>query len=191
MADIKHVGKLKASGAKVVVAYRTIPGDSKSAVVIETAKIDPLDHDALMKVVESNEGQTAFELYEVLQRNLAPNSEVMLNKFHTGGFMKKVPTDAIEMTPNTTTSIQLDELNKIIAKQRGVGIDDLAVTPSNTAAPTQVAQSQMSSASKEQPLSDEKLAANLRSDADRLYKEAARLRAEAEELAPTTKKKSK
>jgi len=65
------------------------------------------------------------------------------------------------------------------------------VTPSNTAAPTQVAQSQMSSASKEQPLSDEKLAANLRSDADRLYKEAARLRAEAEELAPTTKKKSK
>jgi hypothetical protein len=49
----------------------------------------------------------------------------------------------------------------------------------------------MSSASKEQPLSDEKLAANLRSDADRLYKEAARLRAEAEELAPTTKKKSK
>ena len=191
MADIKHVGKLKASGAKVVVAYRTIPGDSKSAVVIETAKIDPLDHDALMKVVESNEGQTAFELYEVLQRNLAPNSEVMLNKFHTGGFMQKVPTDAIEMTPNTTTSIQLDELNKIIAEQRGVGIDDLAVTPSNTSAPTKVASSQMSSASKEQPLTDEKLAANLRSDADRLYKEAARLRAEAEELAPTTKKKSK
>jgi hypothetical protein len=49
----------------------------------------------------------------------------------------------------------------------------------------------MSSASKEQPLTDEKLASNLRSDADRLYKEAARLRAEAEELAPTTKKKSK
>ena len=105
--------------------------------------------------------------------------------------MQKVPTDAIEMTPNTTTSIQLDELNKIIAEQRGVGIDDLAVTPSNTAAPTKVASSQMSSASKEQPLTDEKLAANLRSDADRLYKEAARLRAEAEELAPTTKKKSK
>jgi len=95
---------------KVVVAYRTIPGDSKSAVVIETAKIDPLDHDALIKVVESNEGQTAFELYEVLQRNLAPDSEVMLNKFHTGGFMKKVPTNSVEMTPNTTTSIQLDEL---------------------------------------------------------------------------------
>jgi len=190
MADIKHVGKLKGSGKKVVVAYRTIPGDSKSAVVIETAKIDPLDHDALIKVVESNEGQTAFELYEVLQRNMTPDSQVMLNKFHTGGFMKKVPTDTVEMTPNTTTSIQLDELNKIIAKQRGIGIDDLAVTPSNTSAPTKVAQSQMSSASKEQPLTDEKLAANLRSDADRLYKEAKLLREQAEELVPT-KKKSK
>ena len=72
-----------------------------------------------------------------------------------------------------------------------MSIEDLAVTPSNTAAPVKVAQSQMSSASKEQPLTDEKLASNLRSDADRLYKEAARLRAEAEELAPTTKKKSK
>ena len=87
MADIKHVGKLKGSGKKVVVAYRTIPGDSKSAVVIETSKIDPLDHDALIKVVESNEGQTAFELFEVLERNLTPDSQVMLNKFHTGGFM--------------------------------------------------------------------------------------------------------
>jgi len=191
MADIKHVGRLKGTNKKVVVAYRTIPGDSKSAVVIETAKLDPLDHDALIKVVESNEGQTSFELFEVLQRNMTPDSQVMLTKFHTGGFMKKVPTDTVEMTPNTTDSVQLDELNKIIAEQRGVSIEDLAVTPSNTAAPVKVAQSQMSSASKEQPLTDEKLAANLRSDADRLYKEAARLRAEAEELAPTTKKKSK
>jgi hypothetical protein len=122
---------------------------------------------------------------------MTPDSQVMLTKFHTGGFMKKVPTDTVEMTPNTTDSVQLDELNKIIAEQRGVSIEDLAVTPSNTTAPAKVAESQMSSASKEQPLTDEKLASNLRSDADRLYKEAARLRAEAEELAPTTKKKSK
>ena len=80
MADIKHVGRLKGTNKKVVVAYRTIPGDSKSAVVIETAKLDPLDHDALIKVVESNEGQTSFELFEVLQRNMTPDSQVMLTK---------------------------------------------------------------------------------------------------------------
>ena len=39
MAEIKHVGQMKGSGAKVAVVYRTVPGDSKSAVVIQTSKI--------------------------------------------------------------------------------------------------------------------------------------------------------
>ena len=40
-------------------------------------------------------------------------------------------------------------------------------------------------------LSDEQLAAQMRSQADRFYKEAARLRKEAETLSPTKKEKSK
>ena len=48
MAEIKHVGKMKGSGEKVAVVYRTVPGDSKSAVVIQTSKISPADHDALI-----------------------------------------------------------------------------------------------------------------------------------------------
>ena len=51
MADLKHVGKMKGSDERVVVPYRTIPGDSHSAVVISTAKLSPEDHDAIMKVV--------------------------------------------------------------------------------------------------------------------------------------------
>jgi len=187
MADIKHVGKLK-TGAKVVVPYRTLPGDPNSAVVIETAKLDPLDHDALMQTIESNEAQTSFELYEVLQRTMAPDSQFMLNKFHTMGLMQKVSTNSVTMTPNPSTTIQLDELNKIIAEQRGVKIDDLAVKGDKET--TVVASSDISSAMKEAPLTDEQLAAQLRSDADRMYKEAKRLRAEAEDLSPT-KKKSK
>jgi hypothetical protein len=188
MPDIKHVGRLKSNRAKVAVAYRTVPGDSKSAVVIETAKLDSLDHDALMKVIESPTGQSAFELYEVLQRNTAPDGQNMLLKFHTNGFMTKVSTDGVDMTPNPTTSIQLDELNKIIAEQRGVSVDDLAVKPSATASTVASAQA-ANIPSAEKPLSDEDLAARMRSDADRLYKEAARLRKEAEDLSPTKKSK--
>ena len=40
MAEIKHVGQMKGNGNKVAVVYRTVPGDSKSAVVIQTSKID-------------------------------------------------------------------------------------------------------------------------------------------------------
>ena len=57
----------------------------------------------------SNEAQTSFELYEVLQRTMV-EIQTMLNKF-TGGFMRKVSTDSVDMTPNPSTSIQLDELN--------------------------------------------------------------------------------
>ena len=81
MAEIKHVGQMKGSNEKVAVVYRTVPGDSKSAVVIQTSKIDAADHDALMKVIESNAGQSAFELHEVLGRNMTPDGQSMLIKF--------------------------------------------------------------------------------------------------------------
>ena len=186
MAEIKHVGKMKGSGEKVAVVYRTVPGDSKSAVVIQTSKISPADHDALIQVIESNAGQTSFELHEVLSRNLTPDGQSMLIKFHQGGMMQKVPTDTVIMTPTTTDSVALDELNKIIAEQRGVSIDDLAVKPDTA---TTVASSQTARNTPSQPLTDEQLAGQMRSNADRFYKEAARLRKEAEALSPTKKSK--
>jgi len=182
MADTKHVGRLKGSGNKIVVVYRTLPGDSKSALVIETAKLAEADHDSLMKAVESNEGQTAFELYEVLNRTRTPSGDVMLAKFHKFANMQSVPTSEIEMTPNPTTSVALDELNKIIANQRGVSIDELSVkegVTSNVATPTA------------NVMTDDQIASKMRSDADRLYKEAARLRKEAEALSPKKSKTEK
>jgi len=181
MADTKHVGRLKGSKAKVVVVYRTLPGDSKSALVIETAKLNAQDHDSLIKAVESNEGQTAFELYEVLNRTRTSSGDVMLPKFHKFANMQSVPTSEVEMTPNPTTSVALDELNKIIANQRGVSIDELSVkegVTSNVATPTA------------KVMTDDQIASKMRSDADRLYKEAARLRKEAETLSPTKKSKT-
>ena len=186
MAELKHVGQMKGSGEKLAIVYRTVPGDSKSAVVIQTSKIDAADHDALMKVIESNAGQSAFELHEVLGRNMTPDGQSMLLKFHQGGFMQKVPTDTVIMTPTTTDSVALDELNKIIAEQKGVSIDDLAVQPDTA---TTVASSQTSRNTPNQPLTDEQLASQMRSNADRFFKEASKLRKEAEALSPTKKSK--
>jgi hypothetical protein len=75
----------------------------------------------------------------------------------------------------------LDELNKIIANQKGVSVDELAVkegVTSNIATPTG------------KVMTDDQIASKMRSDADRLYKEAARLRKEAESLSPTKKSKT-
>ena len=212
MAEIKHVGRLKGNQRKVVVAYRVIPGENppENSLVIDTASLSDADHDSVIKAVESNSGQTAFEFAEVMARTSLTDGSNMLARLHTTGRLQKVPMNTVEMTPNTNTSIGLDELNKIIAEQRGVTISDLAMKNPNelpegttiteagsvSELPTRevAAEAQAANvtpqAADNAVLSDDDLAASYRSQADRLFKEAKRLREQAEELAPT-KKKSK
>jgi hypothetical protein len=112
--------------------------------------------------------------------------------------MVKVPTNSIIMTPDTKTSINLAELNKVIAEQKGVTIAELALKDAsgNTVQPVDsgpavdpvAAYSSEAITSTEGVLTDEDLAAQYRSQADALFKEAKALREQAEELVPTKKK---
>jgi hypothetical protein len=211
MSETKHVGRLKANQRKVVVAYRVIPGEDTptNSLVIDTASLSDADHDTLIKTVESNAGQESFEFAEVMARTTLSNGANMLANFHTTGKLTKVPMTEVEMLPNPNYTIGLDELNKVIAEQRGTTIAGLAMKDpnelpegatlqevgtvnempktSNVQAEAQAARIQ---APDNAALSDEDLAASYRSQADRMYKEAKRLRDQAEELVPT-KKKSK
>lgn len=183
---IKHVGVVNGD-KKVVVAYRTLPGDAKSALVIPTAGLGQSYHDELFTVVDSVQGQQAYELATVLAVKKFSDGTSMLGALHNSGKLKKVSTDTVTMQPGPQkeTWVQLDELNKIIAEQKGVSIDELAITedgkPGKTSASTQ-----------EDVLSDEDLAKQYRSQADALYKEVQDLRNKADELSPkkTTAKKT-
>jgi hypothetical protein len=127
----------------------------------------------------------------------------MLAAFHTTGKMVKVKQADVEMTPDTRTVINLAELNKIIAEQKGVTVADLAVTDDTTSkkprqvvaenidldkvdVPPQVVEA--AEIANNQVLTDEEMAAKYRSDADRMFKEAQHLRKMAEELVPSKKK---
>lgn len=194
---LKHVGRTKANRQKLVVAYRTLPNDPYSALVIPTASLPADEHDTLMKAVESAAGQEANEFYEVMQRTYLPDGRNMLAGFHTRGQMRKMATDAIEMTPDTRSAVPLNELNEIIAQQKGVAVEDLAISGQ------QAAQAYTQETPAEQPaepvvaepqsdvITDEQLAAQYRSQADALFKEAKKLREQAEELAPTKKRTTK
>ena len=97
------------------------------------------------------------------------------------------------MTPATTKDswLKLDELNKIIADQRGVGIDELAIGEDGKPGKT-VAVANEIPADDAGIMTDEDLAKKYRADADALYKEVQELRKKAEELAPKpTAKKTK
>lgn len=203
MADLKHIGRIKSTGRKVLVAFRTLPGESDSALVIQTENLSDSHHDALIKLVESPAGQSAYEFAEVLARASFPEGSTMLASLHVNGKLSKVKTSEVEMTPNLHSRIGLDELNQLIAEQRGISINDLAIGNqpqvdnvaevhdiSNLTNDQVSAESDVANIISE-PLSDEELAKKYRADADRLSKEAAHYRRLAEELVPTKKKTTK
>ena len=194
---LKHIGRDAKTNRKVIVAYRIVPGEPENCIVIKTESLDAASHDALITAVESNAGQTAYEFAEAMFRNTLPDGMNMLTGMQKYGKMVKVPTSSIEMTPDTKTSINLSELNKMIADQKGVTIAELALSDANgkTVEPKDsgpavdpVETYSSEAVASEGVLTDEDLAAQYRSQADALYKEAKKLREQAEELVPTKKK---
>jgi hypothetical protein len=191
---MKHVGKMKNNGAKVVIAYRTIPGDPNSALVVGTQQLMDAYHDSLMSLVDSETGQQADELADVMAVRRFPDGSNMLQHVHANGLMKKVPTAGVLVTPDNKTSIPLDELNKLIADQKGITLEQLAIKDgSNSTVPT-IAKKDSAVVSEEVVLdtvsdSVEMSPTEMRSRADALYKEAAKLRKSADELDPPKSKK--
>jgi hypothetical protein len=203
MADIKHVGRIKRNGKKCIVVFRTLPGDAFNCLVILTESLSPSYHDALINLVEGNAAQTNSELSEVLARSVFSDGTTMLPSLHKQGLLVKVPTDQVEMIPNTSISITLSELNQIIAEQKGVSVQDLmpgteiqdvatvkdlAIEESKNQNDDLGRTTSSSVNETSEPLTDDQLAKKYRSDADRLSKEAAQLRRMAEDLVPTKKK---
>jgi hypothetical protein len=209
MAEIKHVGRIIPTKKKCIIAYRTLPGESSSCLIVPTENLPDSYHDAIINLVESNAGQTAYEFAEAMTRMTFPDGSTMLAALHTQGRLVKVPTNQVEMTPTTQTSILLSELNQIIAEQRGVTVGDLALRSSSpqqpqvqevatvqeVAAPSDVTRTTSASVNEPEiatPVSfdsPESEAKHYRSQADRFAKQAAEMRRKAEELVPTKKAK--
>ena len=214
MSEIKHVGRIKATNKKCIVAYRTLPGDAYNCLIIPTESLIDSYHDALLNLVESNAGQSAYEFAEALARTNFPDGSIMLSALHTQGKLIKVATDQVEMLPRPAVAIQLSELNQAIAAQRGIPVDELSIKPTESknekVEVTEVGSvhdvkpaddvSKTTSASINESTSTEQFdvssadpetaAKHYRSQADKLAKQAAQYRRMAEELIPS-KKKSK
>jgi len=198
--ELKHVGRVIATNKKCVVAYRTLPGEAYSCLIVPTENMPDIYHDALINLVESGTGQSAYELAEALDRTQFPDGSRMLPWLHANNRLIKAPTQAIEMTPVPGSGILLSELNQIIAEQRGVAVDDLSLKENmdkkldnkkETATVTKTPAIVQADVTVSQPASFESPEAEAkwyRSQADKLAKEAANFRRKAEELAPTKKK---
>ena len=187
---MKHVGKMKNNSARLAIVYRTLPGDPNSALVVGTQGLGDSYHDTMMALIESDSAQQANELADILAVRKFPDGSVMLGYLHANGHLKKVPTSMVLMTPDSQTQIQLDELNRIIAQQRGCDVEDLAVNDGTPRAKTPKTTKTVE-VTPEVPAEAllELTPAEMRSRADALFKEAQRLRRSADELDPPKSRK--
>jgi hypothetical protein len=189
--NLKHVGRLKSTKSKVLVVFKTLPDEPNSCLVVGTAGLSDDYHNAIINIVESIQAQDTFEFGEILASRYFPDGRAMLAALHQDGRLKKFNTNEIEMTPNTMDVIGLDELNMLIAEQRGTSVADNAVqNETREIARVQeiVEDAAPAPKSANDPLSDQDLARSYRSQADSMFKEAQKLRKQADELDPPVKK---
>jgi len=195
MAFLRHVGKQ--GDRKVAVVFREVPGEPHMALVVYTETLNRNIHDPLVKCIESDIGQNSENLAEALNRTYTTDGQVILQKLHAEGMLKKVQTELVVMTPAPNTRIKLNELNKILDEMKmgeeavkkladmdsQMGIQDPAavarrmrgdLVPELNTAPVQ--------SSSGDALGDTALAANLRQQAERMSREANGLLVEAQRL---------
>ena len=134
----KHIGELAdASKAKVVILYRTVPGEPNNCLVVGTKFLPDMYHNGLMKAVESDGGQQADEFADYLSRQTFADGTNMLAMLHNDNYIKKFKTNEIMVTYGAGADgrILLNKLNEMIAKEKGVKVTDLAKDPETAEAP--------------------------------------------------------
>jgi hypothetical protein len=207
---LKHIGRTKNTGVKLLVVFRTLPGESNMALVLPVANLSDSYHDSIMTLVETEQAQDAFEFGEIMFTRTFPDGRPMLQALQADGRLQKIATDTIIMTPTTQDQVELSQLNILIAEQKNCAVDDLYTFVSGAPKKSDATVEDIAKIKDLAPsvdpdipapvraqaagtavLSDRDIAKSYRSQADALYKEAAKLRKDADELDPPQKKTTK
>jgi hypothetical protein len=203
MKNTKHVGRIKNTGMKCIVVFRELydekgnVSDPNHCLVLETERLPDMEHDDVMRVLESQAGQSASQFYEIAHRSMFSDGLNMLTKLHNRGYLRKYATNQIELTPTPSTAISLSEINEIIRKQKsGMTEADIrnSMVDDTDKAPRQLdgkpAQTAQVSVASDGVLDNAAIAKNMLAQADTFLKEAERLKAEAYTMAPELKPKT-
>jgi hypothetical protein len=192
MSFLRHVGKH--GDRKVAIIFREVPGEPHMCLVTYPEVLNQHIHDPLMKCIESDIGQNSKNLADALNRTHTKDGQIILQKLHAEGMLKKVNTEQVVMTPAPNIKIKLHELNTILDEMEqgeaavkklaemdaSMGLQDPVdvarrMRGDNAPAPTGVQ-------STGDALGDTSLANNFRQQAEKMSREAQGLMAEAQRL---------
>ena len=209
---LKHVGRH--GDRRVAIIFREIPNEDHMCLVIYPDVLPTHIHNSVMSVLESAPGQQATNLADVFHRNLLPDGRNILQTLHVEGMLKKVATNQVILTPTPSSSVKLDEVNKLVREmesgeqalkrmqeidQNSGLVDPNVKREAERAFKRQQLEREASQRGMTQPvadtsdagLSDSALASNMlaqakrmESEAQGLIAEAARMKKEAEKMFP-------
>lgn len=202
MAFTKFIGKHQ--DRRVCVLFRQVPGEGHMCLIIYPDQIHAHWQDAIQKVLESDMAQQGEEFADALHRSYLPDGRPILETLHQERMIKKVRAADIVMTPNQSSKIRLDELNKMLNEMKQ-GADAVKRMAENDASRGMVAPEVKRAAEAEfkkqqnkktaapattapfiarndAALSDRDIAANMLSQAKRMETEAKALVAEAAKM---------
>jgi hypothetical protein len=206
---LKHIGRH--GDRKVAILFREVPGEDHMCLVIYPETLPTHIHDSIMKTLESTVGQQANNFADALHRGILPDGRPQLEALHREGMIKKVPSNQVIVTPNATSSVKLDELNRIVremetgddARKRlqqldnSKGMVDPAVKRSAEAEFKRGQQAPMSkslAANTDSALDDKTLAINMlhqakkmEAEAKGMIAEAARMKKDAQRMHPSVR----
>lgn len=199
MSFMRHVGKV--GDRKIAVIFREVPGEPHMCLLVYTEILNAHLHDSLMRCVESDIGQNSENLADALNRSYTVDGKIILQVLHSEGLLKKMQTSQVVMTPQPSTKIKLDELNKILdemalgeaAVKRLAEIDASSglQDPADVARRMRPPQTATNGALDDSSLAQQRLeqAEKMEREANGLLAEAKRLKQEAASLTPAVKSK--
>jgi hypothetical protein len=131
---LKHLGTLALDNAPVIILFRTVPKEPKNCLVVGANFLNSTYRDALMRVIKSDSGQSAWELGEHISTQKFPDGMNMLAILHEENYIKKLPTTDIMVTFGSSRDgrIPLDQLNQMLADEKGISIEELSTKQQTT-----------------------------------------------------------
>lgn len=107
----RHIGKIASTDQRCVIAYMQLPGREDHALVIPTDALPARYEQAVMDIVESNEGQADETLANVLSRRIMPDTgKSVLQTLHEQRYLQPVPVSNVLMLPQPNMPFPLEQI---------------------------------------------------------------------------------
>ena len=107
----RHIGKIKNTDQRCVVVFMQLPGREDHALVLPTDNMPARYEQAVMEILESQEGQAEETLADALNRRILPETgQTVLAALHLNKMLEAVPVDNVLMMPRPNMPFPLRQV---------------------------------------------------------------------------------